>query len=85
LNRDCGQKTIADSLSAYPRPVTLSEAFTTNQVVMSIRMAGAYPLGLTIETSDIDVICCASTSARWRTELGNTFGKTNSSYRRTTS
>jgi hypothetical protein len=52
---------------------------------MSIRMAGTSPFGLVIDTSDLDVIGWASTSARWRTKLGNTFGETNSSYRRTTS
>jgi hypothetical protein len=36
---------------------------------MSIRMAGTYPLGLAIETSDINVISCASDVWRWRTEL----------------
>ena len=39
---------------------------------MSIRIAGADPLGLPIDTSDVDVIC-ASTSARWRTEPGKYF------------
>jgi hypothetical protein len=41
LNRDCGQKTIADSLSAYPRPVTLQRDRTGDEG----KAKEAFPVG----------------------------------------